>query len=60
MEGLKRQGDRVPGIGHRIKNKDNRDKRVQLLQEYANKFFPSTKYLQVREGGAASVAPCRG
>jgi hypothetical protein len=29
-----------------IKSKDNRDKRVELLQEYAAKFFPSTKYLQ--------------
>lgn len=24
---------------------DNRDKRVELLQKYARKFFPSTKYL---------------
>ena len=24
---------------------DNRDKRVELLQKYAFKFFPSTKYL---------------
>lgn len=24
---------------------DNRDKRVELLQKYAAKFFPSTKYL---------------
>ncbi|KAL6761489.1 citrate synthase-like protein [Haematococcus lacustris] len=45
VEGLKKQGVRVPGIGHRIKNKDNRDKRVELLQGYARKFFPSTRYL---------------
>lgn len=25
---------------------DNKDKRVELLQNYAQKFFPSTKYLQ--------------
>ena len=25
---------RVPGIGHRIKSKDNRDKRVELLQRW--------------------------
>ena len=37
VEGLKRQGKRVPGIGHRIKSKDNRDKRVELLQNYARK-----------------------
>jgi len=37
VEGLKKQGKRVPGIGHRIKSKDNRDKRVELLQKYAKK-----------------------
>lgn len=35
----------VPGIGHRIKSKDNRDKRVELLISYARRFFPSTRYL---------------
>eukprot|EP00884_Botryococcus_braunii_P007180 jgi/Botrbrau1/16463/Bobra.0142s0058.1 len=45
VEEMKRKGIRVPGIGHRIKSKDNRDKRVELLQKYAAKFFPSTKYL---------------
>lgn len=37
VEGLKAKGIRVPGIGHRIKSKDNRDKRVELLQQYARK-----------------------
>lgn len=37
VEGLKKQGKRVPGIGHRIKSKDNRDKRVELLQKYARR-----------------------
>lgn len=46
VEGLKKKGIRVSGIGHRIKSKDNRDKRVELLQNYAKKFFPSTRYLQ--------------
>ncbi|GAB4814346.1 hypothetical protein N2152v2_001392 [Parachlorella kessleri] len=45
VEELKGRGIRVPGIGHRIKSKDNRDKRVELLQRYARKHFPSTKYL---------------
>lgn len=45
VEDMKRKGIRVPGIGHRIKSKDNRDKRVELLHKYASKFFPSTKYL---------------
>jgi ATP citrate (pro-S)-lyase len=45
VESMKRKGIRVPGIGHRIKSKDNRDKRVELLQRYARKHFPSTRYL---------------
>lgn len=45
VEGMKKAGKRVPGIGHRIKSKDNRDKRVELLQDYARAHFPSTKYL---------------
>lgn len=45
VEGLKKQGKRVPGIGHRIKSKDNRDARVELLQRYARKFFPGHKHL---------------
>ena len=45
VEDMKKQGIRVPGIGHRIKSKDNRDKRVELLIAYARRFFPATKYL---------------
>lgn len=45
VEGLKKHGKRVPGIGHRIKSKDNRDARVELLQRYARKFFPGHKHL---------------
>lgn len=32
VESMKAAGARVPGIGHRIKSKDNRDARVALLQ----------------------------
>jgi ATP citrate (pro-S)-lyase len=32
VEAMKAAGARVPGIGHRIKSKDNRDARVALLQ----------------------------
>ena len=32
VEAMKARGARVPGIGHRIKSKDNRDARVALLQ----------------------------
>ncbi|KAK2076579.1 ATP-citrate synthase beta chain protein 1 [Prototheca wickerhamii] len=45
VETMKRRGVRVPGIGHRIKSKDNRDKRVELLQRYARERFPSTRFL---------------
>ncbi len=45
MEEVKRAGRRVPGIGHRIKSRDNRDKRVELLQRYARKHFPATRHL---------------
>lgn len=34
VEKMKKRGIRVPGIGHRIKSKDNRDKRVELLQRW--------------------------
>ncbi|CAI5518151.1 unnamed protein product [Closterium sp. Naga37s-1] len=45
VEGMKRKGIRVPGIGHRIKSRDNRDKRVELLQAYARSSFPSVKHM---------------
>ncbi|KKK12416.1 ATP-citrate synthase subunit 1 [Aspergillus rambellii] len=35
----------VPGIGHRIKSRNNPDLRVELVKEYAKKHFPSTKLL---------------
>ena len=61
---MKKQGIRVPGIGHRIKSKDNRDKRVELLIAYARRFFPATKYLNyalVRTGNLYTnfrACPC--
>lgn len=45
VEGLKRCGRRVEGIGHRIKTAENRDKRVELLSRYAAEAFPSTHVL---------------
>jgi len=45
VEGMKKKGKRIPGIGHRIKSAKNPDKRVELLKDYAKKNFPSTKYL---------------
>jgi len=45
VETLKQSGQRVEGIGHRIKTAENRDKRVQLLSSYAEDHFASTRYL---------------
>ena len=63
VEDMKKKGIRVPGIGHRIKSKDNRDKRVELLIAYARRFFPATKYLnyaQARdEGSTITGLSCR-
>lgn len=41
VESLKKKGQRVEGIGHRIKTAENRDKRVELLSDYARQNFPS-------------------
>jgi len=45
VEDMKRKAIRIPGIGHRIKSRDNPDKRVEFLKAYARKHFPETKYL---------------
>jgi ATP citrate (pro-S)-lyase len=42
VEDLKAKGQRVEGIGHRIKTAENRDKRVELLANYARDNFPTT------------------
>jgi ATP citrate (pro-S)-lyase len=41
VEALKAKGQRVEGIGHRIKTAENRDKRVELLANYARDNFPA-------------------
>ncbi|MED6138315.1 ATP-citrate synthase beta chain protein 1 [Stylosanthes scabra] len=46
VESMKEKGIRVPGIGHRIKSRDNKDKRVGLLQKFARTHFPSVKYME--------------
>ena len=35
----------VPGIGHRIKSRNNPDLRVELVKDYVLKHFPSHKLL---------------
>lgn len=46
VESMKSQGKYIPGIGHRIKNRDNPDQRVVLLKKFAEENFSSRKYLQ--------------
>eukprot|EP01095_Lingulamoeba_sp_RSL-Kostka_P007040 TRINITY_DN221_c3_g1_i1.p1 TRINITY_DN221_c3_g1~~TRINITY_DN221_c3_g1_i1.p1 ORF type:complete len:634 (-),score=258.90 TRINITY_DN221_c3_g1_i1:96-1997(-) len=45
VEGMKKKGIRIPGIGHRIKSANNLDKRVILMKNYASENFPTTRYL---------------
>ena len=42
---MKINGINIPGIGHRIKSKQNPDLRVTSLIEYAKAHFPSTPCL---------------
>jgi len=45
VEGMKAQAKYIPGIGHRIKSRDNPDQRVVLLKDYANEHFPCKQFL---------------
>lgn len=45
VEGMKAQGKYIPGIGHRIKSRDNPDQRVVLLKDYAKQHFPCQEFL---------------
>lgn len=42
---LKRRGERIMGIGHRVKSVHNPDRRVLLLQAYAREHFADTSLL---------------
>ncbi|CCI11107.1 hypothetical protein ABG067_003067 [Albugo candida] len=43
---MKRKGELIMGIGHRIKSTSNPDKRVTIVKEYALHHFPATDILQ--------------
>ncbi|KAI9039567.1 putative ATP citrate lyase, subunit 1 [Aspergillus affinis] len=45
VDGMRKENKLIPGIGHRIKSRNNPDLRVELVKEYAKKHFPSTKLL---------------
>jgi len=46
VEYMKKEGIRIPGIGHRIKSASNLDRRVVLMKKYAEEHFPSINYLK--------------
>ncbi|ODQ65420.1 citrate synthase [Nadsonia fulvescens var. elongata DSM 6958] len=45
VDTMRKQNKLIPGIGHRIKSRNNPDYRVELVKEFVKKNFPSTKLL---------------
>jgi ATP citrate (pro-S)-lyase len=45
VDSMRKQNKLIPGIGHRIKSRNNPDLRVELVKEYVLKNFPSHKLL---------------
>lgn len=45
VDGMRKENKLIPGIGHRIKSRNNPDLRVELVKEFVHKRFPSTKML---------------
>ncbi|EUC50127.1 hypothetical protein COCMIDRAFT_82484 [Bipolaris oryzae ATCC 44560] len=45
VDTMRKENKLIPGIGHRIKSRNNPDLRVELVKEYVKKNFPSTKLL---------------
>ncbi|KAJ0407048.1 hypothetical protein P43SY_005321 [Pythium insidiosum] len=45
VDSMKKKGELIMGIGHRIKSLTNPDKRVTIIKEYAMENFPSTDVL---------------
>jgi citrate synthase len=45
VDSMRKQNKLIPGIGHRIKSRNNPDLRVELVKEYVQKNFPSHKLL---------------
>ena len=42
---MKKEDRYISGIGHRVKSKDNPDKRVEILKNFVMKNFPKMKQL---------------
>ena len=45
VDTMRKQNKLIPGIGHKVKSRQNPDLRVELVKDYAHKSFPSTKLL---------------
>jgi ATP citrate (pro-S)-lyase len=45
VDTMRKENKLIPGIGHRIKSRNNPDLRVELVKEFVKKNFPSTKLL---------------
>ncbi|EOD50943.1 Citrate synthase-like protein [Neofusicoccum parvum] len=45
VDTMRKENKLIPGIGHRIKSRNNPDLRVELVKEYVLKNFPSHKLL---------------
>ncbi|KAI9834183.1 MAG: citrate synthase [Phylliscum demangeonii] len=45
VDSMRKQNKLIPGIGHRVKSRNNPDLRVELVKEFTKKRFPSTKLL---------------
>jgi ATP citrate (pro-S)-lyase len=45
VDSMRKQNKLIPGIGHRVKSRNNPDFRVELVKDYVKKNFPSTQLL---------------
>ncbi|ORY78115.1 citrate synthase-like protein [Protomyces lactucae-debilis] len=45
VDTMRKENKLIPGIGHKVKSRQNPDLRVELVKEYAHKNFPSTQLL---------------
>lgn len=45
VDSMRKQNKLIPGIGHKVKSRNNPDLRVELVKEFVKKRFPSHKLL---------------
>jgi len=46
VDTMRKQNKLIPGIGHRVKSRNNPDLRVELVKEFVKKRFPTYKLLE--------------